>query len=355
MYAALRSSAYFFVRILRAVTPAPERSDDWDAEIPPFSSKTNDSHQQLISTWHWYVGGSYSSPTDLQNTIVVRIQWFKNSGGLEHEFLVVTVKRQGGLVATLRIERRPSHDQIVSETFAVSSEVLEVAYTLLSDDVEEERVMVRRATRMKVPKLHDKRQDLQANDTIIHVRNEAGQVGGCKEPASLIASFGGFQKPLLLRDFVFAAYQASSFMDGDFALLKQAFWFPRTVVAAIIQNYLPQEVQYGEAFERRGCYCLKKDTERPSFILNADSSEEIDEISRRLLQDIENNDKHIQKKYMAGPGGKVLEQRRADEEQQRRIAAEHAASHAREEASALAEQNKQLEEEVKRLRVAAKI
>ncbi|CAA7265708.1 unnamed protein product [Cyclocybe aegerita] len=358
MYTAFRSSAYLLVRILRAVIPASGSSEEWDAEVPPFSSKTGDSHQLLISTWHWYVGGSYSSPTDVQNSMVIRIQWLKNASGLEHEYLVITVKRQGGVEATLRIERRPSQDQIVSEAFAVSSELLETLSCKqrksLSQDVEEERVMIRQAARMKVPKLHDKRQDLQANDTVIHVRNEAGQVSGCKEPASLVASFGEFQKPLLLRDFVFAAYQASSFMDGNLALLKQTFWFPRTVVTAIIQNYHPQEVQYGEAFERRGCYCLKMDTERPSFILNVDNPEEVSKISARLLQDIENNDTHIQEKYMAGPGGKALEQKRADEEEERRIAAEHAASRAREEASTLAEQNRQLEEELERLRAAAK-
>ena len=72
----------------------------------------------------------YTSPTDAQRATVVRLDWYKYTNGLEHEFILATLVRKDNLDRKyyLRFERRATHHANVCEKNMLKEENIEVSF-----------------------------------------------------------------------------------------------------------------------------------------------------------------------------------------------------------------------------------
>jgi len=100
-------------------------------EFPPIRHGMDTSMEDFIENWSWHIFHCYGSPEEMQRTKVVRLDWYKYAKGVEHEYVLATVLRDGQRFY-LRLERRASDEAAVNEKNVLREENIEVTGFIFS-------------------------------------------------------------------------------------------------------------------------------------------------------------------------------------------------------------------------------
>ena len=86
------------------------------SEIPSIPDGKDSSSPVDVEFWHDVLLNYYGSNAHMRGTIVIRLDWYKYVGGVEHEYVLATVIRQmQGPKFYLRLERRASEEPFTDE------------------------------------------------------------------------------------------------------------------------------------------------------------------------------------------------------------------------------------------------
>ncbi|KDR74927.1 hypothetical protein GALMADRAFT_141240 [Galerina marginata CBS 339.88] len=298
----------FSVRILRVFMPKDPVEECPHNMVPRFESGGRDSKPLDITQWARSMK-LLSKPGDWE---VTQMQWFKNTNGLEHEYLVIKVHSESlGVDLYLRFDRRATAEQIESRKLSrvvVEDEV----YKRLSDN---EREAVAKAVTAEQASLPRKRDLLNASkkssssedgfvpeDTLVNSRHPNGQCSsGSSDNPELLATYSNFRYSFPLRDLALVAGTIVDSSDGYLILVQQCYWLARTIVGVSVEMYIPERIQKTQASSRAG-----KLTRLP-FLgpVNLDNPKEIATLSAVAKKNIAEDDKLIHEEYMKGRGGVI--------------------------------------------------
>ena len=87
------------------------------SEIPSIPDGKDSSSPVDVEFWHDVLLNYYGSDEHMRRTTVIRLDWYKYVGGVEHEYVLATVVRhtQGQKSFYLRLERRVSEEPFTDE------------------------------------------------------------------------------------------------------------------------------------------------------------------------------------------------------------------------------------------------
>ncbi|CAA7261168.1 unnamed protein product [Cyclocybe aegerita] len=277
----IRQVSYLVVRIFRYFMPA-EHPRTFGPDGIPSLYPGGDSERISINFWtDIFENLPSSSPNEAEEPSVTRIEWKKNKGAIGHEWLLATIERKDGSKSYLRLERRPSSAQLLTEEFTKIVDTRPGVQKALKKALREERAFLSNPIWVSSQKSMSVRGPVQAQDTIVQTRNATGQLIKSLEDAEVVTSYSNFKKPLYLKDLIFAACTTSQASDEYLLFLQQCYWFSRTIVGIITTHYYP-DISPGPYFSDSGKLRLSQG--KWSFQINEENRREVTKLAVELTK-----------------------------------------------------------------------
>ncbi|CAA7263808.1 unnamed protein product [Cyclocybe aegerita] len=270
--------AYFTVPLPQPRTVTV--SDYLGSELPwLYPQSQTDSRPLDVNIWaNWVRINAYLLIEDVEKWEVVRVEWWKASQGVQHEYLVLHIRHsEGSQTRWLRLERRPQEKRELRKRFVVGNSNRHITFkqcrllrTALRQEVD---MLTRRQAREEEQGLFNEAFAVRGCDTVTETVSEMGQLVGDEhqQPARLVAAYSNFGRRLTLPEAARCAALTSKSGHNDAVSLGQCYWYCRTIAGILVANYRPDVKVQGEAFGDSGKF-VWANAKWGSLTLNADGS-----------------------------------------------------------------------------------
>ncbi|KAF9552374.1 hypothetical protein CPC08DRAFT_822900 [Agrocybe pediades] len=269
-----------------------------------------------VDDWLKMVCAGNNSEDDVHTFMVQRLDWYKNTVGFQHEYLVATISGLDNITIYLRFERRSTSEQLKkvrlsnivgdeNEKDSISDRNLKKA---AQKALNEERKLINAAkgpylSQFSKASSSSTGSNLKAADHVMRVRNPLMLNDDPSDEAYLMSTYNNFQNPFSLRDLAIIVHEVSKDSPYYNAITEQCFWFVRTVVGVATALYRPAEQIKTEKFDRAGKFITQS--------VNRDIPLEVGKFVKKITM-----------AWKDGKGGRLDAERQKEQAEQDRARAE---------------------------------